>query len=467
MSKENNIDRLFKEGLSAYSETPPTHVWDAINTQMNNNRKKRMIVLFWKGSVAAAFIGVIILAGILFSNKTITKSKYIVNAVKNEQLSKTKPVKQNSSQRKTSIKILTPTTNNNNSNIHELQIDPKYIHDGAKSVVNTSSLKKSQYANVTMTSSNSNYKQNTILLPLKNKDGINPVETINASYIFFLNNNDSNNKHLADLIFGYSDNKGINNKDNKTLFKEIAVGGQIAPSYSFRNSENNNANNESGITKLTGGLNINVKTSKRLRVETGVTYAQVGQTFNNSSIIVNNSLAMGITSSMKSAIKTNYFQNSMGNIVSSSSSSPMMDEAVSSNLESNNSVSSLASINKYDVEVQQVLEYVEIPLILKYDIINKGMAVSVNGGLSTNLLVGNNAYQITNDDKNRIGSMEGINSVSYSASFGLGLRTPLSSSLDFNMEPRIKYFINSITKTSGYEYKPYSIGVMVGVNYKF
>lgn len=119
------------------------------------------------------------------------------------------------------------------------------------------------------------------------------------------------------------------------------------------------------------------------------------------------------------------------------------------------------------ITVQQELEYLEIPFLLRYNLLNKSVGLSVSGGMSTNFLIGNNAYRLENSSKNRIGETQDINEISYSAIFGFGFRAPILKSLDFNLEPRIKYFMNSVTDSPESSYKPYSIGIYTGVSYHF
>ncbi len=467
MSKENNIDRLFREGLSDYLATPPTHVWDAINAEIKSKRKQKIVLLLWKGSAAAAFIGVIILAGILFNTRKLETPQHLSSL---QSDSGQIIFKSENKETATTTANNTTSTNKDDKQIENLYVQElpigKSLHS-SKNIDTKTHLKsnKSKFTNILTTNNISKNNKEVALTFLKNKDGIAKTETIDPSTIFFLQNSNMDNKRMTDIIFGDS---GEEEKIKKELFTAISVGGQIAPSYSYRDADNNSAKNESGITKLTGGVNVNFKTNKRLRIETGLLYAQVGQKFSNSSYTPNNSMAFGLLEdNIQPTPSSNNYQNSMGNIVPKRSSSEMFDAAPLTNFGASRTISNMAFSGNSDVDIQQELEYIEIPFILKYDIINKGIALSLNGGVSTNLLVGNNAYNISNNTKNKIGMMEGINTVSYSASFGFGLRTPINSSFDFNLEPRFKYFINSITSSSNYKYKPYSMGVIVGVNYKF
>ncbi len=469
MSKENNIDRLFRDGLSGFSETPPTHVWDSINSQLNNKRKQKMILLLWKSAAAAAFIGVIILGGLLFHSQNIEKNPSLLTSKLN--------ITNNDSPQSNTINVKTKEHHNLSPNQREYYISK---NTSLKNSSNSNNINSVSY-NRSVNNKTLNQENDHTILSAENdkktiddsdfmtsKKAVIQTKKIDPSFIFFIENKNITDKHFADAIFNDVTPEQIQN-DKRSFLQIISVGGQLSPSYSYRNTNANKANSESGITKLNGGVNINFKAAKKLHVETGLLYAQVGQKFSNTNVYVNNSMAYSMPNNQpNSSTHNNEYQNSLGNISFETSDSELMYDTYSERSTSeNNSISTLKSTAKYDIDVQQELGYIEIPFILKYDIINKGIAFSLNGGFSTNLLVGNSAYSIDNNNKSKIGSMEGINTVSYSTSFGFGMRTPLTNSLDFNLEPRIKYFFNSISGKSGYSYKPYSMGLFIGVNYKF
>jgi len=68
--------------------------------------------------------------------------------------------------------------------------------------------------------------------------------------------------------------------------------------------------------------------------------------------------------------------------------------------------------------------------------------------------------------KEIISKIQGINSMIYSTMLGFGIEYGISKKVTVNLEPLFKYSLNSINKDSEYIYKPYSIGVFTGINYK-
>jgi len=50
---------------------------------------------------------------------------------------------------------------------------------------------------------------------------------------------------------------------------------------------------------------------------------------------------------------------------------------------------------------------------------------------------------------------------------GMGFKYGLSRRISLNVEPRIKYYLNSLNSNSSVTYKPYTIGVFTGLSYEF
>ena len=120
-----------------------------------------------------------------------------------------------------------------------------------------------------------------------------------------------------------------------------------------------------------------------------------------------------------------------------------------------------------DARFIQSFEYIEIPLYLRYLIIDSKLDVEMMGGFSSNLLVGNETYMESGNTKSLIGKTNNMETVNYSGTLGIGLKYGLSKRIFLNVEPRIKYYLNSLNSNSSLTYKPYTIGVFTGLSYQF
>ena len=59
-----------------------------------------------------------------------------------------------------------------------------------------------------------------------------------------------------------------------------------------------------------------------------------------------------------------------------------------------------------------------------------------------------------------------LNNIHFSTNLGIGLKYSFMKSFEFNLEPTVKYQLNTYSSDSG-DFKPYFLGVYSGVSYKF
>jgi len=467
-NKKKHIDDIFSEGLMNYSEQPPVHIWNSIESEILAKKKRKTVLIFWQGLSAAAIITLVFFVSIL--HKPDTKNTTALNNSKTIEVSNQKTEEQI-----TDIKLdneefisakdrdFSKTSNLTYSAIaHNFPNNNNFLN--RKSIINKHSEGRSINKNEQAIHENT-------LSKLKNlkPDVDSNYDLTSKIYTLSVSHKETNKEFLSPFVNTVPENKETeNNRGN--IF---SLGGSVSPTYAFRNSsEDNSANQENGITSLSGGLNISIKTTKRLHIETGVIYAQVGQKFSNSYFEGDRSIAFlanAETLNMDTPNNSNdNLKNSMGNIITTTNNSDLpMANISTEKINSFDLNSAKVSTNAYKVNIQQELDYIEIPFNLKYFILDKKYKLSLTSGVSSNFLIGNGAYALNDGSKDRLGSIEGINKVSYSATFGFGIKAPLSKSFDFNIEPRFKYFFNSVTSSSQYDFKPYSFGVFSGVSYKF
>ena len=117
--------------------------------------------------------------------------------------------------------------------------------------------------------------------------------------------------------------------------------------------------------------------------------------------------------------------------------------------------------------IDQQLGFIEVPIELEYNLVDKKVGVNLIGGFSTLFLSNNEVYAVQNNgDRTLLGEATNINDMSYSANFGVGLSYNFSKQLQFNFEPTFKYQINTFNNTSG-DFQPFFVGVYTGLSFKF
>lgn len=119
-----------------------------------------------------------------------------------------------------------------------------------------------------------------------------------------------------------------------------------------------------------------------------------------------------------------------------------------------------------DVRIIQNINYYEVPLELKYALLDSRFGLNVIGGVST-LFLGSNEISVKADNFNSVlGDANNLSTVSFSTNVGLGLDYKLSKRFKFNIEPMFKYQLNPYTDSS-VNFKPYYLGVYSGISFKF
>lgn len=117
--------------------------------------------------------------------------------------------------------------------------------------------------------------------------------------------------------------------------------------------------------------------------------------------------------------------------------------------------------------LDQQLGFIEVPVEIEYNFIEKKIGLNLIGGFSALFLSDNDVYAVLNNgDRTRLGEASNVKDLSYTANFGIGLDYNFSKQLQFNLEPTFKYQINTFNNTSG-DFNPFFLGLYTGLSFKF
>ena len=252
--------------------------------------------------------------------------------------------------------------------------------------------------------------------------------------------------------------------------------GQFAPVYSYRaissvpsgvrKSDFDDA--ESPLLAYSGGISLSYSVIRRLSVQTGVFYVQMGQSINSVIPVTNMYAAV----SSNNSYTKNFVRTSSGSVTVASNLKSDANTTYSSyfNAESqeavvSNAVANVSSPAKYWL-IEQI-GYLEIPLLLRYRIIDHKISLSVLGGMSANVLVNNNVFVDNGTEIVKGGTILMARPVNYSSTLGLGLGYQISRSLSVGFEPSFKYYLQPYTTSSQIDSNPYAFGLFTGVVYCF
>jgi hypothetical protein len=264
--------------------------------------------------------------------------------------------------------------------------------------------------------------------------------------------------------------------DERTaIHDKWGVGTQVSPIYSYRNLEATDGSTpstsyyndvEEGVVSYAGGVNVYYAPLKRLSVQSGLYYSSLGMKVGNAYYASkdNNSSLLDETPAIQASIN-----NSTGIIETQQG----LDYSYAANTvpqpgwELATQYARANITNTAEGEILQQFQYLELPLILRYRVIDRRLGFHFLGGLSSNFLVGNSAYYQDGENKEEIGTTANLKPVNYSSVVGLGMDYSISKRFHVNLEPTFRYYLNSINTGSMIKSHPYTIGFYTGLMYTF
>ena len=251
------------------------------------------------------------------------------------------------------------------------------------------------------------------------------------------------------------------------------VGAAVSPLYSYRDAEavsmpSNAA--ETGMLSYSTGVQVSYRRNSRLAFETGIYYNRTGIAIGAPGIKVfsqrYDAMIFGAGSELADITTVS---NSVGNIVAHSGDIYMNEYKINAENNANASISDdvLTQIQTSESGIQQHLDYLELPFNLRYSVIDRTIELQLVGGMSTNFLVGNSVTMEGPSGREEIGYLSNVKPVNYSGNAGLGMIYHFSNKLNLILEPRFRYFLNSVNDASLPSTRPYSMAFYTGLSYTF
>src|SRR5690606_24149991 len=259
---------------------------------------------------------------------------------------------------------------------------------------------------------------------------------------------------LAELESNFT--AGENNiKD--TPVKRLRVTTTAAPLY-FDNMGSGNAidsrfadNASGGEISMAYGVNFAYQLSNRIKIRSGIN--KVDLSYNTRDIAFTAAVNPTILSGVD-------YQAGVPNYrIENRSTRPFSN--ISASTEFNRSTFA-SPANGY---LNQRLGFIEVPVEIEYVIIDKKIGLNIIGGGSTLFLDENMISLNSADFSTNIGEANNINSLSFSTNIGLGVDYKISPQFQLNLEPILKYQIN--TFNSAQDINSYYFGIYSGFSFKF
>jgi hypothetical protein len=469
MKDERNTDDIIREKLENFQATPPPHIWNNVQLQLAaGHRRNRMVYMGWIS--AAAVVVLAFLAGWYF-NENLKEDK---SKVVNSEIFQTEKNENKTAIQTEETKVESPSLtglnkdNSNQSNnllINQLagvslvneftqiedSISLHYILD-IYEVINMDKLE----------SVNAHLAQNQQFhTELARHSDVTSVKSLSAQEALLIAENIKNVKAAST-----SDN-------NWKMGMYVAPGySSYSSSYSETYAKNMNYKGSDGNANVGGGFSVQYKTSKRWIVESGIYYAQNGQQSENSTNVFSRkenadyALADAGLSYFSNQVRVEnntMAMNSTAGIIQFSST-PKGAELTGDFEAKNTGVANLVVPSS---GFSQVFEFMEIPLYVRYRVVDRKIGVELLTGFNTGIVVGNNAYIENQYGLQNIGETADISTFNISGTVGMGINYALGKHFSVAVEPRFSYYLNSINNNPSVDFRPYRMGFYTGVTYEF
>jgi len=488
MNKNNDIDKIFRDSLKNYRVRPPESAWQEIEKSLGQKEKKRVLPLWFL--IAA---GLALLVGSYTMVNFIIKDGYNLNehvATPVAEIHEQKGDKVQAEHKAPEKQFLVVALKNAEEKIVAL------VEDGIETPEKINLKSKLPSLNEKNQKQHSAPEENTRV-----SNGILTAEVEELAYIKTKKDIRLEQKSMIPLL-GAKKNEpslvaknneaslGANNElvvidevmngSDRTRDYQWVIGGSMAPLHAYRDlkSEVNSRafeyfnSVETPILSYTGGFSIEMKTHGRLSIESGVYFARLGQTVKNLPVVAsNNGLAFNNLNSKSIVVNSNSAgpiysppvnqQDQTNNYIPLTGYTKKLDNYTASNAEDEGNGNTMTG------ELKQHFNYLEIPMVIKYKLIDKDIDISLLGGISANILVGNEVMLLVGGDKLHFGETGNIKNLNYSSSVGLGFDYAIINNLNLSVDPVFKYYLTSINEGSSLDYHPYSMGVYTGITYMF
>jgi hypothetical protein len=469
MKENKNIDRLFQEQFRGFEETPNNQVWLNIEAELKKDKKRKVIPLWLKcsGIAAAFFLGLFILntnqTSYLKTENRIVISKDSSNKkqiILQKRLKETKKDVEIVSNSKENYKSKKEIINNNFSK--SIAKDEKEISSYRSSNALVDKKKNQNNAGILLSKNN---------LPIKsspsdesNKNSVltnsNPFVDTHAQHIEKKSlkeeeiaqkkqaiNPESPNE-LEEILKAKSAPKNAVASNSKNKWQ---ITPNVAPVYLNANSggspiDEQLSNYEKKSDKsISFGIGVHYAVSNKIVVRTGINKVVLG--YNTSNVLY----STGLTANNLRNIE--YSSNNVVKFVN--------DANYSSLTKSEKEIQSTNTGN-----LNQKMGYYELPMEVSYTFLDKKFGINLIGGFSTLFLNENTISLVSPQSNIQLGEAKNLNQVHFSTNVGFGFKYQIIKSFQINVEPMVKYQLNTFSNNSG-NFKPLFIGLYSGVSYGF
>lgn len=460
MGNKKDIGKAIKEKINYLDKSPNDNGWNAIQNELDEKKKKRIIIPFWFNYVALVTIGVLtywLLIDNSFSEIHFFKLDKNENNSKEIQLQEKSSIESNENIFKSDSLLDTRDKNEivkksdskstinsiilKNTKLVQYQLNNKNLFKTSKT--NTTHFKK--HISNSLKSKNHNSKKTLITYKKENEENINIQDLVTKPEKIT-----NNNKTLENSILTLSDSsksKKVKRKESETVKKDSII---------------KNDNKKDALTVSIFGS----PTISGFSKNSSVLDSRLDSNAKTSEITFSYGAYLCYKGNENLSFRIGFSKNAL-RFITEKAVINVFDYANITYLSgfSNSYIYNQSNSSEY-MNIIQNISYNEIPLEIKYKFINHKIGFNAIVGINYLMLDKNEiSIQTSNGTNFRIGKTKDLLKSTIGLNIGLGIDYKISKRIKFNMEPLLKYHLkdyqNSI-KTN-----PYSFNILTGLEIKF
>jgi len=432
MLEKKNIDRVFQENLKDLEIYPNHRVWKNISREMHGKPKVSPLTKWARISSAASLVLVAGLAAFFYFNQA---------PVSQFQLRPGNPAIENSADN--------PVSNPQNAPNAAAQVQNIAQDNNGGTLDNDLTRKKLQPIFVKQANNQvivTNQDISKLYVASDDRYIVNKDELLQE-----LDEKQSIQERMASIP-GQNTERITYTEDATELAatdKKWSVGPNVAPVFynSLQDGSpvsdeltNNDINSESSLSV---GVRVNYQLNKKFYIQSGINRVDLAYTTPDVSAFATSSKAgLGNTNTSRKE----YY-------------------VVPSNRGGSNSQSNFSKTG-INGDLNQSIQYIELPVEMKYNLMDKKFGLNLVGGFSTLYLSDNSVSLVSSDEITNLGNADNLNTFNFSGNFGVDFDYKISNSWYLNVAPMVKYQFNTYSNSSG-NFRPYYFGLYSGLNYKF
>ncbi|MCF6241819.1 MAG: PorT family protein [Bacteroidales bacterium] len=444
LEEPNHIDELFNDFLHDYEENVPHFIWNNVKDELNARKKIRILQRLRTIAASVALLAAFGLGYYISNPGTIKKIKTVAD---------------------TGHKLLIEDKTNKGDSLElkeegaiKKQENPQNNELSLSNSINTNHTPATDYEKLGVFDSSYLFRKYNYVISLFKEKNTEQKKS------FLAVSEQQSNQLLTDTLLLRKENLHSEDfpslKENNKKLSAWSFGTKFSPIFSVEEGSTVQAEqtqgvksgidqgpdlkpDEKAITSFTGGININYRLNDRISFESGIFYLNKKQSADNLIASQNNEFGNGDF------------------IVHTPGQSIDLQDIGDAHI-----IKQSYSTSYYNLNASFIAnaEYIELPLIIRYKLVNQKLGLDVLSGVSTNFLVGNNSYILSGDNKLWSDNSE-LSSVLYGATVGLGINYKFYQNFSFNLEPTFKY--SFLPENSIFRKYPYSFAVFAGFSYRF